>query len=79
MSEASDSYEKGTRAWFQDKEEGWVSAELVEKQVSSSARIYHGSPCSESGQVTDKLVTLIFVDTLGRVRLACRSFANTRI
>lgn len=35
-SSALEAYSKGTRAWFADKEEGWVSAELVDRQASRS-------------------------------------------
>jgi hypothetical protein len=27
-------YSKGTKCWFPDKDEGWISGELVEKNVS---------------------------------------------
>lgn len=34
-----DSYTKGTRAWFPDKDEGWLSAELQEKDVSPNGSV----------------------------------------
>lgn len=39
VSVSLDAYTKGTRAWFPDKDEGWLSAELQEKDVSSSGAI----------------------------------------
>ncbi|EFP91721.2 Myosin type-2 heavy chain 1 [Puccinia graminis f. sp. tritici] len=34
-----DSYVKGTRAWFPDKDEGWLSAELQEKDIAANGSI----------------------------------------
>ncbi|CAH7670146.1 P-loop containing nucleoside triphosphate hydrolase protein [Phakopsora pachyrhizi] len=39
VSVSLDSYAKGTRAWFPDKDEGWLSAELQEKDVNSSGAV----------------------------------------
>lgn len=30
---ALDQYSKGVRAWFPDKDEAWIGAELVDKEV----------------------------------------------
>ncbi|KAI9618203.1 hypothetical protein H4Q26_012555 [Puccinia striiformis f. sp. tritici PST-130] len=34
-----DSYTKGTRAWFPDKDEGWLSAELQDKDIAANGSI----------------------------------------
>jgi myosin V len=35
-----DLYVKGTRAWFPDKEEGWISADLVDKEVKPASPLF---------------------------------------
>lgn len=32
-----DLLEKGTRVWFPDEHEGWISAELIKKDISGDA------------------------------------------
>ncbi|MBW0477882.1 hypothetical protein O181_017597 [Austropuccinia psidii MF-1] len=39
ISVSLDSYSKGIRAWFPDKDEGWLSAELNEKEISSNGSV----------------------------------------
>lgn len=58
---ALDAYQKGTRAWFADKQEGWVSAELVERQARLAA---HPRPRPE----TD---CMAFLTDFRRGRQAC--------
>lgn len=53
ISVSLDAYVKGTRAWFPDKDEGWLSAELQEKDVNRSTGV----------------VKLVFIDANGKERL----------
>ncbi|KAG0149478.1 hypothetical protein CROQUDRAFT_653551 [Cronartium quercuum f. sp. fusiforme G11] len=39
LSVSLDAYVKGTRAWFPDKDQGWLSAELQDKEVSGSGTV----------------------------------------
>ncbi|GAA98757.1 uncharacterized protein L969DRAFT_497598 [Mixia osmundae IAM 14324] len=55
-----DLYAKGTRAWFEDTKEGWIGAELVEKDVQQPSKV------GVSGQGSVKLV---FKDANGKAHV----------
>lgn len=39
LSVSLDAYSKGTRAWFPDKDEGWLSAEVQDKEIATSGSV----------------------------------------
>jgi len=46
-----DSYVKGTKCWFTDEKEGWVSAEMNTKDVTADGKVTMNFT-DESGKVT---------------------------
>jgi hypothetical protein len=65
-----DNYQKGTRAWFADAVDGWISATLSERQARPSTA--RGQKSSPRAQVTADHVKLVFSDEKGRVRFCYR-------
>jgi hypothetical protein len=69
-----DNYQKGTRAWFADAVDGWISATLSERQARPSTARGQGS--SPRAQVTADHVKLVFSDEKGRVCFSYRRYTT---